>query len=404
MVINTEYYDLLNVTPTASDDDIRRGYLRQARRWHPDKNGGDNKAEERFKAIGDAYKVLSDPNLRCVYDEKGKDATAEAQSRAGIDPLEQTKEVCRALFGFGKFDTIFGDPTTFPLFVIAMKMMTRMSAQSSNEIEAPIEIRDDMDRAEREKIEKEEKELIIDLGIILREKMKKVTNRRHNNMDNMEMFATMCANEAEYLSNSPGGDDLVEVVGYIYVQEAKQHMARYMGVEKIWSEIEEKGHQLGKKVELIKHGIRLISMSTQLQKETEKIEQDKLENSKMEKITYGENDMGEGEVRNSSPINKEMKQKETNKITSRPVTSNQNSTKSDQSTVQDRSDLQKRMVDDSESQQRLMNKVLTEGLTALWTLGKFLVEERVRKICESLFLTNETSASEKEMWAMALLQ
>lgn len=57
MVVSTEYYDLLGLDPSATEDDIRRGYLKQARRWHPDKCGGSQEAEARFKAISDAYKV-----------------------------------------------------------------------------------------------------------------------------------------------------------------------------------------------------------------------------------------------------------------------------------------------------------------------------------------------------------
>lgn len=67
--------------------------------------------------------VLSDPQLRHIYDTSGKEGTSKAREQAGIDPVATTMELCRALFGFGKFQTLFGDPTTFPMFVMAMKMM-----------------------------------------------------------------------------------------------------------------------------------------------------------------------------------------------------------------------------------------------------------------------------------------
>lgn len=61
--------------------------------------------------------------MRHIYDTRGKDGAAQAREQAGVDPVAQTIELCRALFGSGKFETVFGDPTTFPMFKIAMQMM-----------------------------------------------------------------------------------------------------------------------------------------------------------------------------------------------------------------------------------------------------------------------------------------
>jgi len=71
-------YDVLGVSPTASADEIKRAYRRQAMKWHPDRNPDNrSEAEIRFKEIGHAYSVLSDPITRRAYDEaafEGKDA------------------------------------------------------------------------------------------------------------------------------------------------------------------------------------------------------------------------------------------------------------------------------------------------------------------------------------------
>lgn len=71
---NQEYYDLLGVPKTASDDQIKKAYRKLALKWHPDKNP-DNKdaAEKKFKEISEAYDVLSDKEKRSIYDRYGKD-------------------------------------------------------------------------------------------------------------------------------------------------------------------------------------------------------------------------------------------------------------------------------------------------------------------------------------------
>jgi curved DNA-binding protein CbpA len=78
-------YDTLGVSPTASADDIKKAYRRQAMKWHPDRNPDNRSAAEiRFKEIGHAYSVLSDPIKRRAYDEAAFEAK-EAYQEGGAD-------------------------------------------------------------------------------------------------------------------------------------------------------------------------------------------------------------------------------------------------------------------------------------------------------------------------------
>ena len=87
-----DYYGTLGVKKNASADDVRKAFRKLARKYHPDVNPGDKKAEEKFKEISEANEVLSDPKKRKIYDQVGfysdniDPATAEAYARGGGRP------------------------------------------------------------------------------------------------------------------------------------------------------------------------------------------------------------------------------------------------------------------------------------------------------------------------------
>jgi len=74
MAAKRDFYDTLQVAKTASQDDIKKSYRKLARKYHPDVNPGNAKAEQTFKQISAAYDVLSDPEKRKLYDEFGEES------------------------------------------------------------------------------------------------------------------------------------------------------------------------------------------------------------------------------------------------------------------------------------------------------------------------------------------
>ncbi len=71
MPTKRDYYEILGVNRHASDDEIKRAFRKLAKQYHPDANPGDASSAEKFKEIGEAYQVLSDPEKRQLYDRYG---------------------------------------------------------------------------------------------------------------------------------------------------------------------------------------------------------------------------------------------------------------------------------------------------------------------------------------------
>lgn len=69
--VEMDYYDLLGVPAEVDDTQLKKAYRKMAMKYHPDKNTSPD-AEEKFKEINKAYQILSDPNLRTIYDKNGK--------------------------------------------------------------------------------------------------------------------------------------------------------------------------------------------------------------------------------------------------------------------------------------------------------------------------------------------
>ena len=70
-VKDTKFYDLLSLPPTATNEEIKKAYYKQARVCHPDRNPDDAEAHAKFQALSQAYQVLSNDQLRAAYDKEG---------------------------------------------------------------------------------------------------------------------------------------------------------------------------------------------------------------------------------------------------------------------------------------------------------------------------------------------
>ncbi|KAH8832691.1 X-domain of DnaJ-containing-domain-containing protein [Flagelloscypha sp. PMI_526] len=114
--VETGYYDLLGVAVDVNDTDLKKAYRKQAIKFHPDKNPTPE-AEEKFKEISKAYSVLSDSNLRAVYDKHGASMT----EKEGGATMEDAAGFFANVFGGERFSEYIGE-------ISIMKDMTTAAA------------------------------------------------------------------------------------------------------------------------------------------------------------------------------------------------------------------------------------------------------------------------------------
>ena len=103
--MSVDYYELIGVSRHASAEEIKRAYRKKARELHPDANPDNPEAEEKFKEVGRAYEVLSDPDMRARYDRFGE--AGVSSGGGGGDPFGGggLGDIFEAFFGGGGFGT-----------------------------------------------------------------------------------------------------------------------------------------------------------------------------------------------------------------------------------------------------------------------------------------------------------
>lgn len=108
-----DFYEILGVSKSASQDEIKKAYRKVAMQFHPDKNPGDKASEEKFKEAAEAYEILSDSDKRAQYDRFGHQAFGQGRGNGGggfsgagmnMDDI------------FSQFGDIFGDESPFGSF------------------------------------------------------------------------------------------------------------------------------------------------------------------------------------------------------------------------------------------------------------------------------------------------
>lgn len=101
-----DFYEILGISKSATQDDIKKAYRKVAMQYHPDRNPGDKSSEEKFKEAAEAYEILSDADKRAQYDRFGHNAFAQGRGSSAGGNMNMDDI-------FSQFGDIFGDESPF---------------------------------------------------------------------------------------------------------------------------------------------------------------------------------------------------------------------------------------------------------------------------------------------------
>jgi DnaJ-class molecular chaperone len=143
-----DYYKILGVARGASADDIKKAFRKLARKYHPDVNPGDKRAEEKFKEINEAYEVLADPEKRKKYDTLGPNWQEQFGSGYGFPGSRRTRTTYggrNSQFDFDSnfsdfFETLFGGTNRGTAGARSNGVRDDMRRRTGDNIEQPVEV------------------------------------------------------------------------------------------------------------------------------------------------------------------------------------------------------------------------------------------------------------------------
>uniref|UniRef100_A0A7S2UIG3 J domain-containing protein n=1 Tax=Attheya septentrionalis TaxID=420275 RepID=A0A7S2UIG3_9STRA len=220
-VKETEYYDALGVAPDAEASKIKRAYYIQARKWHPDRNDT-AEAKQKFQQIGEAYQVLSDPNLRTVYDKDGEAGLSGDRTEASVDHMDPAL-LFTFLFGSDAFNDIVG----------RLQLVTQIMTGAEDDAETATP----GSKITPSQIKELERRRVVRLALKLRDRIQSHVD------GNKEATEAEWKAEAAQLVELRYGQEILNMVGTTYKLVAKQCVGSWSDATQ--AKMDERGIKFG---------------------------------------------------------------------------------------------------------------------------------------------------------------
>ncbi|CCG21800.1 hypothetical protein CORT_0B00790 [Candida orthopsilosis Co 90-125] len=318
MVVDTKYYDILGVESTATEQELRKAYRKQAIKLHPDKNGNDPKAAEKFQDLGEAYGILSNADTRKIYDEYGVEGMKEKSVQGqDIDP----SEFFEVIFGGVAFRDWIGELGMFNDITKSAEVLDLDEENSNSEVsstgtgesafkgktdgtssptsghgETPTSTHsslqlhshenkgelssEDIKRKRKQKLTKEQREEILriqeeareaklkrinDLSVILKDRLDNY-RAAATNQEGLKHFTEKLKQELDDMKIESFGIQLLHLIGKVYTNQANATLkaAKTFGITKIYSSMKSS-------TETVKNGYSIIKSALDTQETMEKV-------------------------------------------------------------------------------------------------------------------------------------
>lgn len=289
MVHETTYYDILGVEATATEIELKKAYRKQAIKLHPDKNGDDPEASAKFQALGEAYSVLQNKDLRALYDEVG----IEGMKNKGMGEQAESFDVndfFKMVFGGDGFNNWIGElamlkEITKTAEVLESDNLSGDSKEDSALSQGQAQALENGDKTvtdfnkSKSATSKEKQEKLH----ALQEESKKIAEKRVAELsatlierineyqsattpDSLERFTLQLRRELEELKLESFGIQLVHLIGKTYVSQANATILALhtFGVSKLITSTK-------RKTERVKGGFLILKTAIDAQVKAEEI-------------------------------------------------------------------------------------------------------------------------------------